>query len=174
MADLRGLLEKRAGRGEPRGANAVFENAAAGTIVVLDQAHPTRPRPRGRGLALGVAAATVAAAVLAAIVVASQRDARPIRAAGASTDRMVVLAPDSGVLLTDSSGRRLRTLATDWGVRRYLPAMSVSPDGSTLYMERVRPTRKSECSRRLVEEIVAIPLQGRGRKSSSRKAGGRR
>ena len=162
MTDLRGILEKRAERGQPRGASAVFERADAGTVVALQHAKRMTRRTHARGLALGVAAMTVAVAALAAIGIASRRDAPPIQATRASTDRLVVLTPDFRVLLTDRSGRRLRTLAKDWGVRRGTPAMSVSPDGSTLYMDRDRPIREGECTRRLVEEIVAIPLEGDG------------
>ena len=162
MAELRELLETRAERGAPRGASAVFERATAGTVAAPDHGTSARPRARGRRLALSAAAVTLAAAVFV-VVVASQRDAPPTPATSASANRLVVLTPDFRVLLTDSVGRRLRTLATNWGARRGLPALSVSPDGSTLYMDRDRPARTDECASGVVEEIVAIPLLGTGR-----------
>lgn len=161
MNELRELLSARSERGEPRGADVVLERAFTDAGLSVEPL-PIRTHPAaGRHRAAIAAALTVVVATLIALFVA-QRDGGPAPAANAAQDRLVVLTSDFKVELIDASGRRVRTLAKDWGVRRYVPGMAVTPDGSTLYMDRDRPTRGGECVRSLVEEIVAMPLRGQG------------
>lgn len=129
----------------------------------LVERHVPRQRRPVAVAALAILVLVIGAAVAVALQPGGDTSRRvsvgaPIRA----PRELVALTSDFRVVRMNTTGKISETIAKGWGVTRGLPAMSVSPDGTTLYMEVTRPTTTRDCRPpgSVTEEIVAIALHG--------------
>jgi WD40-like Beta Propeller Repeat len=141
-----------------RAAQAVRERVAE---EVAPEPRLAAARRRSRP---AVAAVVVASVIVLGAVALTTTPGAPRRLATAPPPMpslIVAWANDGGlVVLSSDTGAVVRTLDSGVTVTRALPAITVAPDGSTVYYSRSRQPHPGECSAGGVDEIARVSLAG--------------
>jgi WD40-like Beta Propeller Repeat len=124
---------------------------------------PRLGRPSRRALGVvGVVAVVVALSAAAGGVVVARVDGAPSDRLSGGPRRIAMWTGEGRLDIVDRVTGAHRTIARDSPARPGTPSLAVSPDGRTLFFDRLAPSFATECGSAFAnaEEVVSVPVRG--------------